>query len=69
MPQSEKRGDYWHFTVVGPDGQQFDLLFTDNQIEVARRRAEDHPHLLQAPQEAQPAPRAWWQRWFHWLRQ
>lgn len=69
MPQSEKKGDYWHFTVVGPDGRQFDLLFTDSQVQAARLRAEEQPQLLLQPQEeSRPAPRTWWQRWFEWLR-
>lgn len=67
MQQSEKKGDYWHFQVVGPDGKQFDLLFTDNQIEVARVRAEEHQHLIHGPPP--PVPRTWLGRWFAWLRQ
>jgi len=64
MPKSEKRGDYWHFEVVGEDGRAFQLLFTENQVEVARNRADEHPELLEPP----VTPR-WWHRWFAWLRQ
>jgi hypothetical protein len=67
MQRSEKRGDYWHFEVVGEDGRAFNLLFTENQVEVARNRADENPQLI--PASPNPVRLPWWRRWLEWLRQ
>lgn len=64
--------NYYHIraTLQDAEGDPVDYLFTTSQLEVARSRAKDKPHLLPpppapaaAPMPAEPpAVLPWWKR-------
>ena len=63
--------NYYHLraNLNGADGEPVDYLFTTSQLEVARTRAADKPHLLPPPplasvQEEAPAKASWFRRLF-----
>jgi|LauGreDrversion4_2_1035121.scaffolds.fasta_scaffold2049547_2 hypothetical protein len=67
---------YYHVraTIDGADSEQADYLFTKNQLEVAKARAEDKKHLLPPPpmppaMSGLPSARkSFLKRWFSWVK-